>query len=133
MAYYAPKLPLKRDPNTGYEMLDDLKGVVKQNFRMLILTVPGERIMNPDFGVGLYKYLFEHVPSVQLQEAIKRDIIRQTTTYMSYISIKDISFQSLEGNPVSSGDNSLYVRIEYYIKTLNANDILEVSVSEQDF
>jgi len=133
MAYYAPKLPLSRDPNTGYAMLDNLKDVVKQNFRMLILTVPGERIMNPDFGVGLYRFLFEQIPSEELQDRIRGSIINQTRTYLPYISIRDMSFETSDNSPHTTDYNTLYVRIEYYIKTLNASDVLEVSVSENVF
>ena len=99
MAYFAPKLPLTRNPTSGYEMLENLKDVVKQNFKMLILTIPGERIMNPNFGVGLYKYLFEQIPSETLQETIRGDILSQCSTYLPYISIRDISFETSDNSP----------------------------------
>lgn len=133
MAYFAPKLPLTRDDVSGYKMLENLKDVVKQNFKMLILTLPGERIMNPNFGVGLYKYLFEQIPSETLQENIKADIISQCSTYLPYISIKNISFETSDNSPHTAGYNTLYVEVEYYIKSLNASDILQVSVSENVF
>ena len=56
----APKIPLKVDQVDGpYGLIKDYVELVKQNFKMLLLTNPGERIMNPDFGVGLRRYLFE--------------------------------------------------------------------------
>ena len=56
----AVKLPLTVDKQFGpYGLITDYAELVKQNFKMLILTIPGERIMNPDFGIGLKKYLFE--------------------------------------------------------------------------
>lgn len=133
MAYYAPKLPLRRDPNTGYEMLDKLTEVVKQNFKMLMLTMPGEKVMNPDFGVGLYQYLFEQIPSEQLQDKIRGRIVDQTVRYLPYISIKNMAFETSDSSPLTTGYNTLFVRIEYYIKSLNASDVLEVSVSENAF
>ena len=39
-------------------MISDISENIKQNFKNLILTVPGERVMLPDFGVGLKQYLF---------------------------------------------------------------------------
>ena len=133
MAYYAPKLPLRRDPNTGYEMLDKLTEVVKQNFKMLMLTMPGEKVMNPDFGVGLYQYLFEQIPSEQLQDKIRGRIVDQTVRYLPYISIKNMAFETSDSSPLTTGYKTLFVRIEYYIKSLNASDVLEVSVSENAF
>ena len=63
MAGYVPKLPLKLDSQQGYYMIQDLKGLATQNFLMLLLTNPGERIMDSNFGVGIKKILFENFDS----------------------------------------------------------------------
>ena len=60
MASYGVALPLPYDSGDGFTMLKHIKRVAKQNFKMLILTVPGERVMEPKFGVGLKRYLFEN-------------------------------------------------------------------------
>lgn len=128
MAFYSPKLPLKRGSKNGYELHDNLKDVVKQNFKMLVLTVPGERIWNPDFGVGLYQFLFEPLPSSDLEEKIRARIIDQTKFYLPAISIKDISFATTDSPNPQQGPNTLYIRVEYYINALNEKDILEIGV-----
>ena len=38
--------------------LSELKEVVEQNLKMVLLTNPGEKIFNLEFGVGLRRYLF---------------------------------------------------------------------------
>ena len=58
MAGIAPKLPLALDSSDGYALLKTIRTMIKQNFKMLILTVPGERIMDPAYGVGMKTYLF---------------------------------------------------------------------------
>ena len=63
MASLAPKLPLTLDSGDGYTSIKILKTMIKQNFKMLILTNPGERVMNPDFGVGIRQFLFENFQS----------------------------------------------------------------------
>ena len=62
MAYgISVQLPLSLDVNDGaYTLNKDIKQSVKQNFKNLILTAPGERIMDPAFGVGIRNYLFEN-------------------------------------------------------------------------
>ena len=57
----AVKFPLEIDDETGsllvYSM-SELQSVVEQNIKMVLLTNPGEKLFNNDFGVGLRRYLF---------------------------------------------------------------------------
>jgi phage baseplate assembly protein W len=58
----SPKVPLIYDPTDGpYQLNKNLKQTINQNLKMLVLTSPGERIMIPEFGVGLRRFLFEQV------------------------------------------------------------------------
>ena len=59
MPLLTPKLPLVVDGSTGYRMIDNYTDLVKQNFKNLMLTNPGERMMDPTFGVGITTFLFE--------------------------------------------------------------------------
>jgi phage baseplate assembly protein W len=130
MSYYAPKLPLKRDKQTGYEMLEDLRNVVKQNFKMLILTTPGERIMMPAFGVGVYKLLWEpYGPDVE--NKIRTAINAQAKKYLPYLEIKSIQFGQEPETVINLNVNSLSIAIEYYVKSLNFSDVLKIDVNQQ--
>ena len=45
---FSPKIPLQYDPSDGYyKMNKSFAEVVKQNIKMIVLTAPGERIMDP--------------------------------------------------------------------------------------
>ena len=80
----AVKLPLSYSNEDGpYTLNKTLGENVKQNFRNLILTVPGERIMLPEFGVGLYQMLFEPMAGKTYQEITTR-IYEQTERYMPF-------------------------------------------------
>jgi phage baseplate assembly protein W len=59
MAGLSPKLPLAPDNQDGYALNRTYFEMVQQNLKHIILTNPGERIMDPLFGVGIKKYLFE--------------------------------------------------------------------------
>ena len=54
------KLPITYDSGDGFTMLKTLDDTVKQNLKMLILTNPGERVMEPEFGVGIQQFLFSN-------------------------------------------------------------------------
>ena len=64
MAGLSPKLPIQKDPVDGFALTKTFKEMVKQNFKNLMLTSPGERIMDPEFGVGLRRFLFVHLTSL---------------------------------------------------------------------
>ena len=54
----SPKLPLSLSPNGGHLLNETHEKSVAQNFKNLVLTCPGERAMDPLFGVGLRNFLF---------------------------------------------------------------------------
>ena len=76
MSSLSVKLPLERDPSDGFQMNKSFKHMIRQNFKMLLLTSPGERVMEPDFGVGLKKYLFESFTDSTFAK-IERNIFKQ--------------------------------------------------------
>lgn len=132
MSFYSPFLPLTRDRVNGYKMLEDLRDVVKQNFKMLILTNPGERIMIPDFGVGIYKFLFENY-GTDLNNKISAEIRSQVRKFLPYLKIKNIQFgpepQSFGSAEIDA--NSLNIVIEYFIEPLNFSDSVKINVNQQ--
>ena len=128
MAGLTPKLPLVRDTLDGYKLITGYEELVKQNFRNLVLTIPGERVMDLDFGIGLKKYLFE-MDNPGLHGKISGKISQQVEKYLPYINIVDIKFDS------STIDDSLdphYLSntIEYIIKPLGTIDKLELTLPD---
>ena len=57
----AVRLPVARSTDDGYELVDSYNDLARQNLKMLILTSPGERVMEPSFGVGVKNYLFSNI------------------------------------------------------------------------
>jgi len=127
MSGLSPRLPLELDSTDGYRLVKDYISMVKQNMKMLILTLPGERMMDPDFGVGLRQYLFElnsTFPYGEIESAIRRQVSR----YLPYIEIRNIGFTSYDQNSAIA-NNSVRLRIEYRIIPLEAFDAVEISES----
>mgnify|MGYP003354002300 CR=1 FL=1 len=46
---------------------------MKQNFKILLLTNPGERVHFPKFGVGLRNYLFENLELEEIDFLIENN------------------------------------------------------------
>tara|TARA_R110000796_G_scaffold162584_1_gene279354 strand:+ start:289 stop:687 length:399 start_codon:yes stop_codon:yes gene_type:complete len=128
MAGLTPKLPLSLGGDNGnYQLIKTYKNLIKQNFKNLVLTAPGERIMDPKFGVGIRNFLFENDGAL-LYSAIEVAIESQVQIYMPFISIIDISFttpRQMENLGIDS--NLLSLSIEYEIVPLNTVDILAIT------
>tara|TARA_R110000824_G_scaffold20925_12_gene78509 strand:- start:147 stop:521 length:375 start_codon:yes stop_codon:yes gene_type:complete len=123
MAGLSVKIPLQRDKTDGYKLNKTYQEMIKQNFKNLVLTIPGERIMDPLFGVGLRKYLFEQNSSV-VREEISSNIYEQTKKYMPFINIDNIDFGQAEQIA-----NMLFVRVEYSITPLSSQDSINIEIA----
>ena len=127
MSAIGARIPLVRDLDDGFAMLRDYNNVARQNLKMLVLTVPGERMMDPDFGVGASRFLFEQVgPDVFTR--FKSRLLRQQQKYLPYLVIKDVQFVSAHTNPAMP-ENRVDIKIFYYNKVLRTSDLLSLPVT----
>ena len=120
MAGIAPKLPLQLNSTDGVALTKTLKETIKQNLKMLVLTAPGERLMLPDYGVGLRNYLFEQNIAATRTD-LANAITQQASIYMPFINILDVEFASSEVNP-----HILNVKIRYIIPNINTIQSLNI-------
>lgn len=126
MTGISPKLPLTRDYTNGYELNQTFQDSVKQNLAGLVLTVPGERIMDPDFGVGLRTYLFE-IDNPLVRSDISGKLTQQVGIYIPWVNILEISFTTQKDNPELEA-NFLYMSFTYIITPLDFTDRLDITL-----
>ena len=94
---------------------------------MVILTIPGERAMDPLFGVGLKKYLFEPDQHVTYED-LKARIVRQVGTYMPFLTILEVDFKSIGVGNAYMQPNYTHVTINFRINPLKSDQTLEIKV-----
>tara|TARA_R110000824_G_scaffold363947_1_gene552286 strand:- start:4611 stop:4979 length:369 start_codon:yes stop_codon:yes gene_type:complete len=122
MAGLGPRLPLARDSGDGFRLLKSFERMVRQNLKMLILTVPGERVMEPLYGVGLKRYLFENATQDTYTEIDQR-IRQQVNTYMPYVKIQNIKFGASDMDR-----NQLGIAIKFSIPRIGVTDLLRFTI-----
>ena len=119
---YSPNLPLSTAVN-HYDMINDIRENIKQNFKNLVLTHPGERIMLPDFGVGVRQYLFEIDKDV-IFDQLSQDIVNQAGTYMPFIEIEEIvRVDNFNGQDLQ---DRIGIVIFYSVDEIGLNDQLNI-------
>ena len=99
---------------------DQIERLVKQNVKMILLTFPGERIMFPNFGVGIQSYLFE-MQNAGVGGQIRTAVATQLNRWLPSVNLLAISTSQPESNP-----NTLAIRIEYQIDFLGTKDFLDL-------
>jgi len=124
MASFGVALPLTKDSADGFTMVKNFRKLIKQNLKMLLLTNPGERVMEPHFGVGLKRLLFENYND-QKFELMKQTINKQTTKYMPAITVLDVKFNR---SPEYQDLNRLGISIIFSVPAVGMTEMLEFTI-----
>ena len=128
---FSAVIPLQKDDSDGfYALTKTIAQNTKQNIRNLFLTNPGERVMIPDFGVGLTRHLFEP-HSFELQDQITENIEDQIDKFMPFVEINKIHFDThgdtLGDATIKEKGNILAIKVFYSIPSKRISDIITVS------
>jgi len=116
------RVPMKYDKIDGpWATSKSYLDAIKQNFKYLLLMAPGERIMDPNMGVGIKDFLFENMDDNLLSKMSGR-IYSQVGAYMPYISIIDAN--------ADIENNTLYLRIDYFVNKLQITDSIYLEVTQ---
>ena len=107
--------------NSSYATKDQ----VKSNLINLLLTDPGERLMEPNFGVGVRSLLFEQYVD---KENLKTKMIDQASIYIPEIEISDIFIK--RENPETTPElHTLQISIYYKLLSDRSIDAIEINFS----
>ena len=118
------KLPLHYSSEDGpYQLTKTLPETVKQNFKHMILTNPGEKIMDPEFGIGVSNFLFENQNS-DVIDVFNERLHEQVNKYLPFVTI-------LEANSAFSDANVWNIQISYFIKPLGVADEMSLELLNQ--
>lgn len=123
MTDITPKLPLTFGDNPNYQNISNINQLVQQNLKNLCLTVPGERLMDSNFGVGMKTFLFEQNLEVTYGDIAAR-VDEQVSIYMPFIEVDDVVIFPDEDN-----ENLVHVQIQYFILPTSEADILNLTVN----
>ena len=109
------------DETNLFKGTETLQDQAKSNLINLLLTVRGERINLPNYGVGLKKLLFEQNIKTEILKELIQD---QVARFVPNIRIEDVNVNLQE-------DNSVLGISIVYIFTLDANrDSIQINFTQ---
>jgi len=109
------------DDNNMFKGTQTLKEQVKSNLLNLLLTEQGERVNEPNFGVGLKHHLFEQNIDV---DSLNTEINAQINFYIPEISLIDTDINFLED------EHLLFIKITYSINSDNTVDAIQLNFNQ---
>jgi hypothetical protein len=122
MASFSVALPLEFDATDGFRMIKEFNSLIRQNLKMILLTDPGERVMDPLFGAGIKTFLFESF-NAGVGPQLEGIIRKQVSTYMPSVQIEKIDFHTMDPDA-----NTLGFAIVYNVPQIGVKDLLEFTI-----
>lgn len=127
MPLYGPKWPLKKGNEDVFEMYDDINQQISFYLKCLILTSPGENLSDPQYGVGLRRFLFDqNIESTR--DSIASAVSRQISRYLPYLNLENVEVGA------TSADidmNSMSLRVIYNIPDDATQQIFELNLNSE--
>lgn len=97
---------------------------VKSNYKNLILTKKGERLMQPDFGTNLHRILFENITENTLENA-RLTVVEATERWMPFLEVLQFEVK----NPVNGNPHRIDLSVTYRFRNNpNVTDSITVSI-----
>lgn len=107
------KFPIEVDEATGRIKMSEHEEDIAEAIRIIIWTAKGERVMRPDFGSGIERYLFEGTDDMTLRliESEVEEAVRIWEPRVTDIEVK------AERDPVDP--EKLLLHVKYEVRTTN--------------
>lgn len=105
------RFPIRVEEATGRIELSSHEENIRESIEIILLTRPGERVMQPEFGCHIYDYMFQrpdHPVRVRMEQAVREALIRWEPR------IRDIQVMA-----VPEEDNQVAITIAYIVRSTN--------------
>ena len=110
--------PVIVDPATGGIAMAQYEVDIRQSIIIILSTAPGERVMRPDFGCGIYDLVFETINSALLTR-VQVTVTDALVTYEPRIEVLTVDI-----DPLQASDGILTIEVEYRVRQTNQKDNL---------
>ena len=112
------KFPLRAYRRGFFEMNETTTAAVRENIKTLLMTVKGERVVNPTVGTNiptLMGQLFEQIEPGEMEATIGAEVTTALATWMPEVQMVGIDVYTQDNLPerTSLNPNDILVRMSY--------------------
>jgi len=105
------KLPFIQTSGRLFDLSYTTEDQAHSNLRSLLLTIKGERIMQPTFGTAIYKLLFDPI-SGDTVDKLHASLSRDIAFWLPYILINSLN---IKWASESDDENTIYISLKYSV------------------
>ena len=105
--YVGLSFPLRRDKFNDFAMTKNSLEQAQHNLKNLLLTSPGERAMQPEFGSNMRAICFEQIDK-NLPVTIEKEVRNAVEIWLPYINIHEVNTLTEEQD-----QNKIHVEIKF--------------------
>lgn len=121
----ATPMSFSRGNDGTFVMHKDFVNQIKDNFKNMIATNHGERLVYADFGANLKSLLYD-LGNEEADRVAVRNISRTTKKYMPFIDLSTFETSRLQ---VGTPEESVKIRVIYNVPSINlANQAIEIII-----
>ena len=123
-------LPFKKSEGSEGYFLSTTTTIdaVKNNVKLLLSTDKGERIFQPNLGIGLRRFLFEPITG-ETTLAIQNEIVETFNFWLPFITIKDIKVETTSAD--GTNPNQISINVIFNLdKDPNTLESVQVQIGE---
>ena len=129
------KFPLKSYRRGFFQGNTDTLSAVRENIKILLLTLKGERVMHAEMGTNipvLQGQLFEPISRDETFENIRLEIETAIQSYLPYIRVLNIRMITQEEEPIL-GNNKIRISMTYAISDQSAlSDTINLTLNNPE-
>ena len=101
---------------------------VKNNIKMLLNTNKGERLMQPNLGTELRKFLYEQYND-EMMIAVQNEILDTVKTWLPFVEIKKLDVSMEETDAVGKNKMSIFILFNI-VRDPNTLESIQVEIGE---
>lgn len=122
------KLPFTITAGGSVATLSDPHAIIKQKVIDVLTTSKRERVMEPAYGAGVYRFVYEILDPLVFSD-FKVDALQELNQYITGATIMDLTIQTNDSFGVAGGNNTASITVYYKIPPLQATS-MTFSISE---